>query len=651
MTQNESPRGTGPTPRPETDLTDAERRWYTEVYQGDKQRQLTLRAVAVGAILGLFMAMSNLYTMVKLGWSFGVTVTAGVLSYVAWNGLRLISRGRIQPLSLLESNCMQSTASAAGYSTGATIALCFGASLLTTGVHMPWYVLAPFVLCTAGLGVFLAIPMKRQLINREQLPFPTGIAAAETLRSLYSQSREAIQKAYGLLGGLGTGILIGLLRTYGTFVGELAKTRWRQPWLESLQKRFYIPEDFALGGFLNPLTRGQMAGHSFEPSVLLIGAGMIVGTRVCLSLFLGSVVLYYGVAPWMLTYDSDHAGFAGYVPAFRVSPQGSFNPVRWGVWGGASLMVFAGLTSLALDWKTVGRAFSSMRRTKSSDGRDPLHEIEVPTAWFWAGVIPFGIGMIVLLNVTFHVSVFLGVVAVALSGLVSLVSARATGETDTTPMGAMGKVTQLLYAVLPGSAGNATINLMSAGATTGAGMAAADLLTDLKSGYLLGANPRQQFWAQFAGVFAGVLAVVPCWYLMFPTKEVLEQFNPPAINMWKAVSEVLTQGIQTLPSTALTLIAVCGMLGIAIPVLERLFPKAKPFLPSAMGLGLSWAVVFQNALAFGIGGLLAWLWTRCSRKTSDVYVTPLASGLIAGESLTAALIAIGCTLIGLMAKG
>ena len=598
----------------------------------------------------MLMSLSNLYTTVKLGWSFGVAVTASVLSYVLWNSLRLLSGGRVQPLSLLESNCMQSTASSAGYSTGATVALCFGASLLATGVHYPWYVVAPFVLCTAGMGVFLAIPMKRQLVNREQLPFPTGTAAAETLRSLYGQSREAMRKAYALLGGLSVGMLIGGLRTYGTFVAELAKTPWRQPWLESLQKSVFITDELPLGGFLNPLSRGQMAGLSFEPSVLLVGAGMIMGARVCLSMVCGAVLLYYVAAPLMLAYDASHAQIASYVPAFRLNPQGGFNPVRWGLWGGASLMVFASLTTLALDWRTLARAFLSIRHSGKNPANSPAERIEVPNSWFFLGFIPFAIGMVLLLRLTFEVSIPLGITGVLLSGVVSLVCARVTGETDTTPMGAMGKVTQLLYAVLPGSAGNATINLMTAGATTGAGLSSADLLQDLKSGYLLGAHPRQQFWAQFAGIFVGVLGVVPCWYLMFPTKEALERFNPPAVNMWRAVSDVLTQGIQTLPTTATWLIAIGALIGILLPVLERLFPRAKSYLPSATGLGLSWVVVFQNSLAIGIGASLVWLWGRSRRSTANTYSTPVASGLIAGESLTAAFIAVGCTLVGLLAQ-
>src|SRR5256885_9115475 len=101
--------------------------------------------------------------------------------------------------------------------------------------------------------------------------------------------------------------------------------------------------------------------------------------------------------------------------------------------------------------------------------------------------------MVIVQFLAFRISIPLGLIAVAMSFVVSWVCCRATGETDTTPIGPMGKVTQLLYAILPGAKGLATINLVAAGVTSAAGGAAADLLTDLKSGYLLGANPRKQF--------------------------------------------------------------------------------------------------------------------------------------------------------------
>ena len=309
-----------------------ERQWFERIYtgRGDTQRQLTLRAVLMGGILGMFMSISNLYTTLKLGWLFGVAITACVLSYVIWNALRALSGGRLSQMTILENNCMQSTACAAGYSTGNTIATAFGALLLIEGVHRPWYVVAPFALFTAALGVFLAIPMKRQMINQEQLKFPSGIAAAETLRSLYSKGADALKKAYALLAALVVGGMVGLLRSYGTLAEQLRTTGRPQLWLEKLQRVLFLPEALNVPQWLNPIPRGQMAGLAFEPSVLLIGAGMITGLRVSLSMLLGSVLLYFVVAPRVLILDLTHARVAGYMPSFAVQSGRQFRPYPLG---------------------------------------------------------------------------------------------------------------------------------------------------------------------------------------------------------------------------------------------------------------------------------------------------------------------------------
>jgi uncharacterized oligopeptide transporter (OPT) family protein len=629
-----------------------ERQWFEKIYtgRGDSQKQLTWRAVVMGGILGMFMAISNLYTTLKLGWSFGVAITACVLSFVIWNSLRALLGGKLSQMTILENNCMQSTASAAGSSTGAALGTAFGALLLIEGVHRPWYVVAPFALFTASLGVFLAIPMKRQMINQEQLKFPSGIAAAETLRSLYSEGAEALKKAYALLIALAAGGLVGFLRSYSTLVEQLRATGRPQVWLEKLQSVLFIPETFNFPHWLNPLPRGQMAGLVFEPSVLLVGAGMITGLRVSLSMLLGAAVLYFVVAPQLLAIDLAHAGVPGYVPSFTLTAAGDFNPTRWALWGGTSIMVFSSLVTVALEWRTLARAFKVFKKNERTVHSVAMDAIEVPASWLVIGLIPITLGMVAVQYLAFHVSIPLGLIAAALSFVASLVCCRATGETDTTPIGAMGKLTQLLFAVLPGAKGIATTNLMAAGVTASAGGAAADLLTDLKSGYILGANPRKQFLAQFAGVFFGTLVIVPAWYLMVPDKKALEAFNPPATHMWKAVADLLTQGIQMLPATAVWAIVIGALLGTALPVAGKLFPKAHPYLPSAMGLGLSWVMVFENSLSFAIGAVIVAVWSKFNRKNSDLYYVPIASGLVAGESLIAALIAITCTVVNLLAR-
>src|ERR1035441_10317276 len=357
-----------------------ERQWFEKIYtgRGDTQKQLTWRAVLMGGVLGMFMSISNLYTTLKLSWAFGVAITACVLSYVIWNALRALSGGRLSQMSILENNCMQSTASAAGYSTGGTIGTAFGALLLIEGMHRPWYVVAPFALFTAALGVFLAIPMKRQMVNQEQLKFPSGIAAAETLRSLYSQGVEAMKKAYALLISLAAGGLVGLLRSYGTLAEEFRATHRPQVWLEKLQRVLSIPEQVLSPQWLNPIPHGQMAGLVFEPSVLLIGAGMITGLRVSLSMLFGSVLLYFVVAPRLLLMDLTHAHVRGYVSSFALQADGSFNPTRWALWGGTSIMVFSSLASVALQWRTLARAFTLLKKSDRSAHSAAMDAIEVP---------------------------------------------------------------------------------------------------------------------------------------------------------------------------------------------------------------------------------------------------------------------------------
>jgi hypothetical protein len=237
---------------------------------------------------------------------------------------------------------------------------------------------------------------------------------------------------------------------------------------------------------------------------------------------------------------------------------------RWSLWGGTALMVSASLAALALNWKTIVRAFSGLGQKKSAD--DPLARIEVPMKWMVIGLIPISILLVIVQYVAFDIAPWAGVIAIAMSFILSLVACRATGETDTTPIGAMGKVMQLLFAVI--KPGAITPNLASAGVAANAASASADLLTDLKSGYLLGANPRKQFIAQFCGVFFGTLAVVPVWFLMIPNKAALEKFAAPATRQWAAVAEVLTQGLDKLPESARWAIDGAGAV-VGHPVWQR----------------------------------------------------------------------------------
>jgi OPT family oligopeptide transporter len=712
--------------------------WFKYVYAGDRMPQLTLRAIIMGGILGMLMAASNLYTTLTIGWSFGVAITACVLSFVIWAGvswaagtipgrlvgfviavagttliwwkawplfgaigqkfhwsdqvnllvatgmssfLTLLALGagvllwfRQSKMSLLENNCMQSTASAAGASTGATISVMFGALVvlkeipegktaadIATWDVSPWWAVGGFTLATAALGCFLAVPMKRQMINHEQLRFPSGVAAAETLQSLYSQSQAAMDKVYSLITGLIVGLVVGLLNTGEGSLAVIDRffkfTHLRLP--DSIPG----PVSDKFPGSIMYFSGRAAAGFNWEPSVLLLAAGVITRLRVCISMFVGSCLLYFIIGPYLVHVDQQTPG-SGWTlvngayewsaanrakdVTLNIELNGSGMVLKfttWALWGGTAVMVFASLTTLALGWKTIARAFTGFLGERKV-GQDELDPIEVPMRWMVIGLIPITLALVAVQVIAFDIAWWAGLISVGMAFFLSLVACRATGETDTTPIGAMGKVMQLTFAVLQPQ--KWIPNLAAAGVAANSASSSADLLTDLKSGYLLGANPRKQFLAQFFGVFFGTVAILPVWYLMVPNKEALQKYALPATLQWVAVAKLLTEGLHNLPWSARYAIMGGAMIGMAIPIAERLVPsKYRGYLPSAMGLGLSWVIPFGNALSFFLGAVIGWIWETASPKSSSRFSIALASGLIAGESLMKAVVAMAATAIGI----
>lgn len=610
--------------------------WLDTYYQGDSVRQLTVRAVVMGSILGMMMSLSNLYIGLKTGWGLGVAITSCILSYAIWTVFLKFGWAK-QPMSILENNCMQSTATSAGVSTGGTMVSAIAAQLMLTGVHMNWKVLMAWTAFLAFLGVSMAIPMKRQLINREQLKFPSGIAAAETLRSLHAAGGEALIKAQALFWSMGIG---AVLQWWQSGMGGLLQ---RLDWAaEKIAFPLTLPMELELHAKLFGKDVSKL-GFVFPVDPLMTAAGMIVGMRTSLSMVISGFALFGIVGPWL-----DDSGVLREMHASGALSSATLSGSairKWGLWTGSSMMVAAGLTAALFQWKSMvagisklGALFSGKKQVAA---HDPIAHIEVPNSWFVIGTGISGLGCIIIMYTEWDIPLHWGIVAVAMAFVLSLVACRATGETDTTPIGAMGKVTQLFYgAMIP----NQPIpNLMTAGVTAGAAGAAADLLTDLKSGYLLGANSRQQTIAQSIGIISGTLAIVPAWYLFVPDASALgtAQFPAPAAEVWKSVAELLSRGISTMHPTILKGIIFGGSLGFLLTLTEGLAPKKfRSYLPSATGLGLGMVIPFGNSFSFLLGALITLIWTKLNEASCEQKMVPIASGIVAGCSLMAVFIMI-----------
>jgi len=513
-------------PAPDAPQLEHDKYWLAHVYKPN-ERQLTPRAVIAGMLLGGVMSVSNLYIGMKIGWSLGMAITSTILAFASFKlaeSLRMTKTG----LSQLENNTVASAASAAGYFSSAGMVSAIPALFLTQQRVLVWWELATWMFGVSIVGVFMAIPMRRQMIDIDRLPFPSGIACAETIRSMSESAGDAVRKARALLLAGVLACLVEIPAQVGAITDRAGKVLLKNPltWGENIQ----LP--------------GMIAGKSLlsytlalPTSPLLYAAGALIGVRVAFSLAVGSLVLYLGLVPWLAQ--------SGVVVVVPDSAGLTYRSVlAWSVWPGVMAALAASLVQFALKWRTVLQAFGSIGRlAKAGSESNPMAAVEVPPKWFLWGMLGATIYVCIAGYVIFAIPIWMSVLAVALSFLLAIVACRATGETDVTPIGALGKITQLTFAALhPGSYAT---NLMTASITAGAASHSADLLTDLKTGHLLGGSPKRQFIAQMFGIVAGAIFCVPAYLLVAqPDKIGTADLPAPAAQTWAVVADLLARGVE-----------------------------------------------------------------------------------------------------------
>ena len=553
------------------------------------EKQLTPRSIVIGSLVGSIVACTNIYIGLKIGWTFGASIVSAVLGFAIFSALR-------QNLSVLETNITQTAGSAAGSMASAAGLVAAIPAMEMLGYKVSTGSLMLWSLAVAFLGVFFAVPLRRQVVEIDKLRFPTGTATAETILAMFSEAGEALAKAKVLIWA---GVIAGIFTLTAHFI----------PQLESppLHKWFDI-------GVLTVAATWSFKFY-FGPS--LFGAGFLIGPRVTLSLVLGAVLAWAVFGPL-----AQSQGWApGAVMAYSDGARG------WLLWPGVALMVAEALTSLVMSWPTFMRA---LKLPKSLDSDASSGGQHIPNSWWIGGLAAGSTLTAVIASMVFDIPVWMTVIAVILSAVLSIVAVRSVGETDINPVGGMGKVTQLAYGGL--APGQMSTNLMAA-AITGAGASqAGDMMQDLKTGHLLGASPRKQFIAQL-GICAGVIFVVPV-YNIFTTGYELggDKLPAPAAMAWKAMAELLAKGLDALPPQAGMAILVASAVGIAIPLLRKV-ESIKDWVPSGLAMGIAFIIPAYYSLVM-FYGMVAWfIWKRRNPTAVEKFNFALASGLVAGEGL------------------
>jgi putative OPT family oligopeptide transporter len=439
--------------------------------------ELTVRAVILGAILGIVFAASSVYLALKIGLTVSASIPIAVLAVAFF---RTLGKSTI-----LENNIVQTTGSA-GESIAAGIVFTLPAILLM-GYDLTISKVAVIAVIGGLLGILMMIPLRRALIVKEHgnLPYPEGTACAEVLIA-------------GDKGGLQARLLFqafGIAFLYKFLMAGLKL--WKE-----------------YPGRVSTFYKG--ASISAEVSPELLGVGYIIGPRIAGYLFAGGSLAYLVLIPAIKLFGSGLTQpiFAETKLIKDMSP----GEVRaeFVFYIGAGAVASAGIIALLRALPTIVSAFrSGFQDLKGSMGDVASRirtDIDLP---IWVTIVG-SIALALLLTILPQVGVnLLGAILIIVFGFFFVVvSSRITGEIGVSANPISGMTIAALIGtttifLLIGWTGvdHRVAALSIAGVIAVAAGNAGATSQDLKTGFLVGATPKRQQLAIMVGAITSALAI------------------------------------------------------------------------------------------------------------------------------------------------
>ncbi|MEJ7578790.1 MAG: oligopeptide transporter, OPT family, partial [Pyrinomonadaceae bacterium] len=406
-------------------------------------REMTLRALIVGTLLGMVFGASSLYLVLKVGLTVSASIPVAVIAIALF---RLFSKFGFKNSTILENNIMQ-TAGSAGES------LAFG-----VGVTMPAIMILGFdleitrvmlVAVLGGLlGILMMIPLRRALIVQQhgRLKYPEGTACAEVLKAgaddesravrndiaasdVTAADRDATQSGgKTILAGFGIGLIYTVLNK--AFYG----------WKEAPQKVFGAP-----------LREGNVG---MEVSPALLGVGYIIGPRIAAIMAAGGVLADLMLTPMIKFFGQ---GMTTVLPPGRIPiSEMSAGAIRssYVLYIGAGAVAAGGIISLFRSlptiWHGLKAGLSDFRRGgQTADGaRLPRTDQDLSMKWVIGGIVLLTI--LILAFRQLQMNLLGAVMIIAFGFLFVTVSSRLTGEigSSSNPISGMTVATLLLTCLI-----------------------------------------------------------------------------------------------------------------------------------------------------------------------------------------------------------
>jgi putative OPT family oligopeptide transporter len=591
-------------------------------------RELTPKAIALGAVLAVVLAAANAYLGLKVGMTVSASIPAAVISLGLF---RLIRSGTI-----LENNLVQ-TAASAGESLAAGVIFTFPALILIGYWDgFPYRQITGLALAGGLLGVAFSVPLRRVLLSMDELRFPEGVATAEVL-----QTGHRTQEGIGLL-------------ALGAAAGGFLKV---------CQTGFQLVAGSVRGGVT---TGNGVIAAGWDLSAALIAVGYIVRLNVASLVFIGGAISWWVAIPiytaqFGLPEGADGRILLGYEAArmlwsTKIRYLGVGAMVVGGLWAigrlAQPLIQAAFATRASLRRKARQRAVSE----DQTDRDAPLPVILGVIGLTALCLVPLLRMVLPGEGASLWIAIAIGLVLVLVAGfLFSAVAGYMAGlvGSSNNPISGITIATILLSAsclvlVVPGDPRGTAMAILVGAVVCCAAAISGDNLQDLKAGQLVGATPYRQQVMQTVGVVAGALTLGPVLNLLYQAYGLGDRLPRPGMNPTQALPAPQATLMQSVAQGVFEhnlewkIIAIGAGIAVAVIACDLLLEKWKasfrmPVLAVAVGMYLP----IELTVPICMGGLVA---TLSDRRTRDRPSTNLglllASGLIAGEALAGIALAI-----------
>lgn len=410
--------------------------------------QLSLRSLTLGALGACLITASSMYIALKMSALPWPTIFVAVLSMAL---LKALGHTTLNEINVTQT-AMSAGAMVAGGLAFTIPGLWISGAWQGSSVFQAyfWPVLG-ITFVGMVLGTVLTWFLRIRFIEREQLPYPIGMAAAQTLKAGDSGG----QKSLTLFGTMGFSALFTLLRDSIGWIPQAFSWTW------------LTTRHFAVGIWVSPMA---------------VGIGYIIGTLYTSVWFLGAILAYLVIIPF------GHR--LGFFPS--VAAATAFKDTA-----GIGLMVGTGI-GVFLSYLRSG-LIRIKQRAKSSSENSPSPSLPRILSIAALG-ITFWISLICGLTPLVSLLLLIGVLAA------SAMAATVTGETGINPMEIFGII--ILIAIRLLTPLDAVSAFFVAAAVAVACGYSGDLLNDYKTGQLLATNPIAQLISQLIGGIVGTVVAV-----------------------------------------------------------------------------------------------------------------------------------------------